>query len=100
MSRLADLKKRLMEDPAFAEECRKVDAEFAVVERMIRARTDACLSQADVARALGTTQSSIARLEGGAVSPSLRTLRKYAEATGTDLEVAFRPRRREAAPGG
>ena len=39
------------------------------------------------ADALGTTQSAIARLEGGRVSPSVATLRRYAEATGTTLQI-------------
>ena len=94
MSRLADLKKRLMEaDPGFADAYRQADEEYAVIEEMIRARNEAQLTQADVARAIGTTQSSIARLEGGAVSPSIKTLRKYAEATGTELSITFRSRR-------
>ena len=38
---------------------------------------------------LGTTQSAVARLEGGRVSPSLATLRRYAEATGTRLTVGL-----------
>src|SRR5690606_15832492 len=51
-------------------------------------RTEARLSQAELAKRLGTTQSAIARLEGGGVSPSLSTLRRYAEATGTKLQVS------------
>ncbi len=35
----------------------------------------------------GTTQSAVARLEGGRVSPSFATQRRYAEATGTRLTV-------------
>ena len=44
---------------------------------------------AELARRLGTTQSAIARLEGGRVSPSFATLRRYAEATGTRLTVGL-----------
>nr|WP_288200187.1 helix-turn-helix transcriptional regulator [uncultured Pleomorphomonas sp.] len=87
MTKLADLKKRLMAAPEFQREYAKVDAEFTVIEALIRARTMANLSQAELARRIGTTQSAIARLEGGGVSPSLSTLRKYAEATGTKLEI-------------
>ena len=47
------------------------------------------LTQAEVARRLGTTQSAVARLEGGRVSPSFATLRRYAEATGTRLTVGL-----------
>jgi DNA-binding XRE family transcriptional regulator len=91
MTRLADLKKRLMADPEFAREYAAADAEFVVIEALVRARTAADLSQAELARRIGTTQSAIARLEGGRVSPSLSTLRKYAEATGTRLEVNLVP---------
>ena len=47
------------------------------------------LTQAEAARRLGTTQSAVARLEGGRVSPSFATLRRYAEATGTRLTVGL-----------
>ena len=89
MTKLKDLKKRLMEDPEFREEYARVDEEFAVIEALVRARSAAKLTQAELARRLGTTQSAIARLEGGRVSPSLNTLRRYTEATGTRLTVAL-----------
>lgn len=87
MTKIADLKKRLMNDPEFRAEYEKADAEFAIIEALVRARTGAKLSQAELAKRIGTTQSAIARLEGGGVSPSLSTLRRYAEATGTRLQV-------------
>jgi len=89
MKRLNALKKRLMEDPEFRAEYAHADAEYAVIEALIRSRVDAKLSQAELARKLGTTQSSIARLEGGGVSPSLATLRRYAAATGSRLKVSL-----------
>ncbi len=89
MSKLADLKARLMENPEVREEYAQADAEFSLIEDMIRARTDAKLPQAQLAERIGTTQSAIARLEGGKVSPSIATLRRYAEATGHQLRVGF-----------
>lgn len=76
-----------MQDPAFRSEYEAADAEFRLVEALVRARTRAKLSQAELARRLGTTQSAVARLEGGHVSPSLATLRRYAEATGARLQI-------------
>jgi DNA-binding XRE family transcriptional regulator len=87
MTKIADLKKRLMENPEFLQEYEKADAEFRLVEALVNARTRANLSQAELARRVGTTQSAIARLEGGGVSPSVATLRRYAEATGMRLEI-------------
>jgi DNA-binding XRE family transcriptional regulator len=89
MTRLRDLKKNLMEDPGFREEYARVDDEFRLIEALVRARTAAKLTQAELARRLGTTQSAVARLEGGGVSPSFATLRRYAEATGSRLTVGL-----------
>ena len=89
MTRLKDLKKRLMEDSEFRAECAQANDEFALIEALVRARAAAKLTQAELARRLGTTQSAIARLEGGRVSPSFATLRRYAEATGTRLTVGL-----------
>ena len=88
-TRLQDLKKRLMEDPEFREEYARADDEFALIEALVRARTAAKLTQEELAQRLGTTQSAVARLEGGRVSPSFATLRRYAEATGTRLTVSL-----------
>ena len=89
MTRPKDLKKRLMEDPEFREEYARADDEFALIEALVRARAAAKLTQAQLAERLGTTQSAIARLERGRVSPSFATLRRYAEATGTRLTVGL-----------
>ena len=89
MTRLKDLKACFMEDPEFREAYARADDEFTLIEALVRARTAAKLTQAKLARRLGTTQSAIARLEGGRVSPSFATLRRYAEATGTRLTVGL-----------
>ena len=91
MTTLKELKKRYMEDPEFRKEYALVDEQYALVETLVRARTAANLTQAEVARQIGTTQSAIARLEGGRVRPSFPTLRRYAEATGTRLTVGLVP---------
>lgn len=87
MTKLAEVKRKLIADPQFTAEYEKADAEFAVIEALVNARSRANLTQLELARRLGTTQSAIARLEGGRVSPSLSTLRRYAEATGAKLRI-------------
>ncbi|MGE7367563.1 helix-turn-helix domain-containing protein [Neorhizobium sp. NPDC001467] len=91
MTRIVELKKKLMANPEFRAEYEKADAEFSLIEALVRARSNANLSQAELARRIGTTQSAIARLEGGGVSPSLSTLRRYAQATGSKLEINLIP---------
>lgn len=87
MAKLAELLAKNMNDPAFAAAYAEADGEFSVIEEMIRARTAAGLTQGEVALRAGTTQSAIARLEGGGVSPTIETLRKYAAAVGKRLRV-------------
>ena len=84
----ADRAERLVEDIAALSD-EQADAEFALVEALIRARLNARMSQAELAKKIGTTQSAIARLEGGGVSPSIATLKRYAEATGTRLQIGL-----------
>ncbi len=52
-----------------------------------RLRTDAGLTQSELAERMGTTQSAIARMEGGGSRPSFETLEKLAAAVGADLVV-------------
>lgn len=89
MTRLSELKSRLEKDPEFAAEFAMADAEYAVVEALVKARLRAKLTQSQLAQRIGTTQSAVARLESGRVSPSLATLRKYAQATGSTLRVSL-----------
>jgi hypothetical protein len=40
---------------------------------------------------MGTTQAVIARLEGGRIKPTTRTLERFAKATRTRLRISFEP---------
>jgi transcriptional regulator with XRE-family HTH domain len=55
------------------------------------ARKRAGLTQAELAARAGTTQSAIARVESGAVSPSLERLTRLVQAAGFDIEVRLVP---------
>lgn len=81
------LKKQMLANPKVRERYDALEQEFAVARELIQARNRAGLSQAQVAKRMGTTQSAIARLESGRRSPSMRTLARFAEATGTRAEI-------------
>jgi transcriptional regulator with XRE-family HTH domain len=68
---------------AYEDEAR-ISAFRALVYRL---RTEAGLTQAELARRMGTTQSAIARMEGGGTRPTLETLEKLAAAIGAELVV-------------
>lgn len=55
------------------------------------ARHRAGITQKELARRLGTTQSVVARWESGRVSPTVETLSRVVRACGLDLVISLRP---------
>ena len=68
---------------AYADEARI----SAFRELVYRLRSEAGLTQAELAERMRTTQSAIARMEGGGTRPTLETLEKFAVAVGGELVV-------------
>ena len=81
--------KKWKKDPKYVAAYNALEAEFALASAMIKARADADMPQRQVAKAMGTTQAVIARLESGKVLPSTRTLERFAKATKTRLRISF-----------
>ncbi len=88
---MRDIAEQWLKDPEFRAEYEALEPEFALASALIAARSQAGMTQAQVAEATGTTQAVIARLEGGRVKPSTRTLERFAKATGTRLCIRFEP---------
>ncbi len=89
MTSVRDLHKKWSRDPAYRAAYDELGPEFELARSLIEARTRAGLTQAQLARRMKTTQSVVARLEGGRVRPSTKTLEKVARATGTRLKITF-----------
>ena len=87
MTQMAELKKKWMQEPGFREEYDALEEEFSLARELIEARCRKGLSQAQVAKRMGTTQSVIARLESGAQMPSMKTVQRYAAALGSRAVV-------------
>ncbi|MBN1184301.1 MAG: helix-turn-helix transcriptional regulator [Bacteroidales bacterium] len=72
-------------------EYKSLEPEFTLLREMLLARQSAGLSQAQIAERMGTKPPAITRLESsltsGKHSPSLATIKKYAEAVGYNLEI-------------
>jgi predicted transcriptional regulator len=83
----AKLKTRLLANPKVKAEYEALAPEFEIAAELLRARLRARLSQVELARRMGTSQSTIARLESGQTLPSTKTLLRYAEATGSRVQV-------------
>ena len=81
---------KLLRRPGVRKEVERIEREEGeLLDQLLKARHDAGLTQAQVAERMGTQPPAVARLERslatGKHSPSLATLRKYAQACGRDL---------------
>jgi ribosome-binding protein aMBF1 (putative translation factor) len=85
---------RWKKDPKFVAAYNALEAEFALASSLIKARSEADMTQEQVAQAMGTTQAVVARLESGRALPSTRTLERFARATRSRLRITFEPARK------
>jgi DNA-binding XRE family transcriptional regulator len=88
---------RWMKRPRFAAAYAALEDEFAALGELLAARKRAGMTQADVAEQMGVAQASVARLESSfgsrKHSPSIGTLRRYADAVGCELRLSLAPKR-------
>lgn len=76
-----------MKDKAYKKSFEDLDFEFSVIRMIVDARLKKGMSQKELARKIGTKQSSIARFESGNYNPTLAFVQKLASALGTKIKV-------------
>jgi len=81
------IEKRIQSDAEFADGLELGYANFKIGVLLRQARESAGLTQEEVARRLHTKKSAISRIENHADDVRLSTLRRYAEAVGTNLQI-------------
>jgi len=82
-----EIEERSRRSPAYPRILAAAIRTRALVKSLVRARERAGLTQAEVARRMGTTQPAVARLERGEADPRLSTIERYAEVVGWQLEA-------------
>jgi transcriptional regulator with XRE-family HTH domain len=92
MARITELHKKWMKEPKYRKAYQALEEEFVLASAVIDVRNRAGLTQEELARKMGTTQPVVARLESGRSRPSMRTLERLADATGSRLLISFTPR--------
>jgi transcriptional regulator with XRE-family HTH domain len=91
MTKISELHRRWSKDRGYNDAYDALREEFDLARALIEARTAAGLSQSQLAKRMKTSQSYIARIEGGKVRPSADALGRFAKATGTRLRIVFEP---------
>ena len=89
-----ELVAKLMERPAVRAEVERLEREeMPMLDAILKARKEAGLTQAQIAERMKTSIPAVSRLENalitGKPSPSLATLKRYAEAMGKTVSISF-----------
>jgi len=92
MARITKLHQKWMKEPKYRKAYEALEEEFILASAVMDVRNRAGLTQEELARRMGTTQPVVARLESGRSRPSMRTLERLADATGSRLLISFAPR--------
>ena len=82
-----EMKNDLLKDNEFKTEYEKLKPRYEAIEQIIKARKEQNMTQAELAKRVGTQKSNISRLESGNYNPSLDFLAKISEALGKSLNV-------------
>ena len=87
-----DFKKEALQDTEVKTEYDALAPLFDIKKQLINARLNKGLTQDEIAHKLGTSKSSISRLESlnNTFMPNVGTLIKYAEALGLKLNMGLR----------
>lgn len=80
-----------MKDGKYRKAYKALEGEFELPRAVIEARSNAGLTQHQLAKRMAKTQSVIARLECGRIRPLTQTLERLAVATGARLRISFEP---------
>ena len=83
--------RRLGEDPELARAYEQENLKREIARQVLLLRQARGWTQAQLAQALNTKQSVVARLESGSHRPSLSTLDKICQVLGARLEVRLAP---------
>ena len=78
-----------LQNENFRKEYEALEPEFAIMKAVLDARIESGLTQKELSDLSGITQGDISRLENGNGNPSIKTLKRLANAMGKNLKIEF-----------
>lgn len=84
-----EMKADMLKDEEFKIEYEKLKPRYEAIKQIIKARKEQNITQAELAKRVGTQKSNISRLESGNYNPSLDFLAKIAESLGKKISVTL-----------
>lgn len=89
MTKFNDFLNEQLKDPEIKAEYETLEPEFAIVQAMIDARKLKGITQKELSKRTGIAQGDISKLENGNGNPSIKTLKRLAEAMDMSLKIEF-----------
>ncbi|MGL6173914.1 MAG: helix-turn-helix domain-containing protein [Cellulosilyticaceae bacterium] len=90
MTNLNEYLMEQMECKEFKEAFEEIGPEYEIIRAVIDGRSALNLTQKELSDKTGIQQSHISRLENGNYNPSIKFLKRIAEALGKELHIEFR----------
>ena len=81
---------KMRDNPEYKAAYDALEQEFAIANALIQARSEAGMTQKDVAEKLGVSQPAIARMESGK-NISIKAIARYAKAVGRPINLSILP---------
>lgn len=78
------------ENPALYAEYKALEPQYKLISEVIKLRIEHNLTQKELAKKIGTTQTIISRMENGDYNPSYNFLQRLAAGLGKELEIQFK----------
>ncbi len=89
MKSFEEFKREALKDPEFKKAYDALEPEYALIEKLIENRINKGITQAALAKKMGTKQSAISRFEAGGSNPTVAFLYKLADALGVQLKITI-----------
>ena len=84
------MKEDMLKDEEFRLEYEKLRPRYEAIAQIVAARKEQNMTQAELAKRIGTQKSNIYRLESGNYNPSLDFLIKVVESLGKSLNIQIK----------
>ena len=84
-----ELKDLALSDSETRKEYDALEPEYQLILALIELRSEQHLSQQEIANRTGINRSDISRIEHGNANPSLKTMKRIANALGKQLIISF-----------
>ena len=81
---------QMRDNPEYNAAYEALEQEFTIANALIQARSEAGMTQKDVAEKLGVSQPAVARMESGK-NISIKAIARYAKAVGRPINLSILP---------